>query len=309
MKVSLILSGLIIAGIVVVSSCKKSSTTTPTKDSDVTAVNDNSTAEQHSNDAVNITAQAFENSNNQVNYRTGNGSQVFSIGCATATLDAPNHKITVNFSGGVCLDGHIRTGALILDYSAGAANNAYYYRSAGFRCKITSQAYTVDNYTVNINKTITNTTGQASTNLSWADTSAISVVKPNNGGTITWNCARTQTLLNTQNVTFNGQVDSAAYVNATTPIKWAKALIGITGSANGVTAAGETYSFVITNQLVLDMQCSPSSLYPAHHPFIQGSFDFTPGAKATRHIDYGNGSCDLNATVTISGISIAITLP
>jgi hypothetical protein len=37
------------------------------------------------------------------------------------------------------------------------------------------------------------------------------------------------------------------------------------------------------------------------HVFIQGTFVYTPGIRAARTFDYGNGTCDLNATVTING--------
>ena len=43
--------------------------------------------------------------------------------------------------------------------------------------------------------------------------------------------------------------------------------------------------------------------------FTAGVLEHTPGGKATRYIDYGNGSCDDQATVTINGHVYTITLP
>jgi hypothetical protein len=43
--------------------------------------------------------------------------------------------------------------------------------------------------------------------------------------------------------------------------------------------------------------------------FTQGTLEHTPGGKATRYIDFGNGTCDDQATVTINGTTYTITLP
>jgi hypothetical protein len=43
--------------------------------------------------------------------------------------------------------------------------------------------------------------------------------------------------------------------------------------------------------------------------FTQGLLQHTPGGKATRYIDFGNGACDSDATVTINGTNYNITLP
>jgi hypothetical protein len=43
--------------------------------------------------------------------------------------------------------------------------------------------------------------------------------------------------------------------------------------------------------------------------FTQGVLEHTPSGKAMRTIDYGNGACDDQATVTINGNTYTITLP
>jgi hypothetical protein len=84
------------------------------------------------------------------------------------------------------------------------------------------------------------------------------------------------------------------------------ARIGITGNENGSRSTRETFTVNITNQLVRDFgDCDING----RRPFIQGTFDYTPSGKATRTFDYSNGSCDLNATVTINGVSHPIILP
>ena len=86
------------------------------------------------------------------------------------------------------------------------------------------------------------------------------------------------------------------------------AKIGITdgtGGTSGTRSNGETFSVTITNQLVRDFGgCDIGG----KRPFIQGTFIYAPAGKATRTVDYGNGTCDLNATVTINGVTYNITI-
>lgn len=42
--------------------------------------------------------------------------------------------------------------------------------------------------------------------------------------------------------------------------------------------------------------------------FVQGTFDLTPSNKPTRHIDFGSGTCDDIATVTINNHTYTIHL-
>ena len=173
---------------------------------------------------------------------------------------------------------------------------------------VTSSGYSVDGNQVNIiNKTVTNTTpssvsGQTvytGTNLTWNISANISITK-SNSETISWTCNRTKELINSNdNTCYNGQ-----YVG----INWTKAKIKLNGTASGVNAKNENYTAVATD-LVRDFTCSPDAAHPHRHPFTSGKIAYTPGSRPTRTIDYGNGACDLNATVTINGATYAITLP
>jgi hypothetical protein len=303
------LTALVLAGAVLLTSCRKKQK--EDEDSDVTAANDNTLAESTSNDVLTMAGQASENGSFS-SYRVGAGEDVTGLSCATISVTGAQ-QITATFSGGACLDGKTRSGSLTFDFS-GSTNGATAYRHPGFKCVITSSNYVVNSHSVTVSKTITNTTpvvfNPQTTNLTWNISSSISIVKPNGGGTINWSCpGRTQTLLNTS--------DTSVYHGASTPITWYKnnggtvigARVGITGSANCTSTNGSSFTVNITSQLVKDFTCSPDALHPGHHPFIQGTLDFTPGSKATRHVDYGNGSCDFNATVTINGHVYNITLP
>ncbi|MGZ4037725.1 MAG: hypothetical protein ACXVPQ_07840, partial [Bacteroidia bacterium] len=70
-------------------------------------------------------------------------------------------------------------------------------------------------------------------------------------------------------------------------------------------AQGRTFTANVTSALIRDFGgCSIGG----RHPFIQGQLEFTPNGKATRYIDFGNGTCDETATVTIKNKTYTITL-
>ena len=295
-KLSLALAGLMIASAAIVSSCKKKEAA----DSDTSGAADAHLSENTSSDIVSMGAQASDNSTASLStYRNGINNQILGLSCATVVRDTVAKTITVTFSGGTCADGRTRSGSIVYSY-ANSASGATYYRDPGFELDVTANNYMVDGNTVIIhNKTIKNTTpvgfNPATTNEAWSITANITINKAS-GGSVSWTCNRVKTLLNT----------SAVYTNAATPINWRNARIGITGSADGSRSTGETFSVNITNQLVRDFGgCDIGGKVP----FIEGTFTFSPSGKAERTFDYGNGSCDLNATVTINGVTHNITLP
>jgi hypothetical protein len=301
-KLTLALASLVLVSAVAFTSCKKK--TKSDEDNDTTAAQDNSLAETTSNDVLTMAGQASENQSVS-SYKLNPHDDVTGLSCATFSMIAAQ-KFTVTFSGNVCLDGKARSGMLTFDFS-GSTGGATAYRHPGFNCVITSTNYVVNSHTVTVNKTVTNTTpvgfNPITTNLTWKISSNITIVKPSGGGTVTWSCTnRTKTLLNTSD-TVN------VYHGTSTPISWGLARVGITGSANCTSSNGNSFSVNVTGQLVKDFTCSPDASHPGHHPFIQGTLDFTPSGKATRHVDYGGGTCDLNATVTINGTAHSITLP
>lgn len=304
-KITLSVAAIMLAMAVSVISCKKKDNTPDPADDETSSASDNSMAERTSNDATLMFSQASEIAvgDSLSSFRSA-GEDVFGMSCATVVRDFVNKIITITFSG-TCLDGRTRSGSLIGDYSQSTLG-ATYYRHPGYKCVVTSSNYVVDGTQISINKTITNTTpsgfDSTTTNMTWSISSTISIVKASNGGTVSWTCNKTKTLLNTS--------DTAVYHGQLIPISWNKARIGITGNSSGTTAGGESFTANATSQLVRDMTCSPSaSTYPGWHPFIQGAIDFTPGSRATRHIDYGNGACDNLATVTVNGVSFTITIP
>ena len=266
-------------------------------DTDISSVSDSNLAEHYSNDIVSIAAECSDEGTT-TSYRIGNNEQTLS-GSATVATDSINKIITVTFNGGVCIDGRTRSGTLTINYSSSTLG-ARHYRDPGFSCSVASTNYVVDGNKVNIiNKSISNTTptgfDPAVTNLTWNISADIHIVKSGNGGTFTWTCDHTETLLNT----------STLYHGSSSPIPWTIARIAIGGSSLGITTTGESFSATISTALIRDFgQCNIGG----KHPFIQGTMDFIPSSKSTRHIDFGNGACDNTATVTINSQTYTVSL-
>lgn len=279
----------------------------PSTDSDTSSASDDAIAETIVNDIEAVGAEAAENQGSLTNFKLASGSAISLANCATISI--VNKIITVDFGTScLCNDGRTRSGKLIYDFSASSPSTAIRYRNPGFDMKLTSQNYVVDGYSVTItSKNVKNTTPltlppglNPGKNLTWNINSNISIVKPSNTGTITRIISYTKELLNTS--------DTNCYRGQNKSIVWTLAKVKFNGNSNGVNAKGENYTNTATD-LVRDMNCSPYPNKPKRHPFISGKLNHTPGTKATRYIDYGNGACDVNATVTINGVIYNITLP
>lgn len=297
-RISLVIATALFASTILMSSCHKKKTTDD-EDSDTTEAADHSFAENASNDIVNIGSQATDNSSGSLSSYKMESVEGSLSSCATVKRDTLHHIDSVIFSNSLCMDGRVRNGILIFNYSA-STNNAKHYRDPGFSCSVTSSGYSVDGNAITIiNKTIVNTTpagfNPSTTNLTWNISAHIQVARP--AGTLDFSCTRTKTLLNTG--------DASVYHGSATPISWGLARISLTGNASGTTAKGNTFTASTDSPLIRDFGgCNVGG----RHPFIQGQLEFTPNGKATRYIDFGNGSCDENATVTIKGHTYNINI-
>jgi hypothetical protein len=77
-------------------------------------------------------------------------------------------------------------------------------------------------------------------------------------------------------------------------------IYGITGSSAGTDANGNAFSVNITKALTIDFSCQ--------YHIVSGIIEITPSGKATRVIDYGNGNCDDDATLTVGKKTIAFKI-
>jgi hypothetical protein len=259
---------------IVLASCKKNHSYE--KDKDTTGATDNALAEAMFMDLKNIADQA--ESGNMVFYRGAEDTAVF--GCATVISDTtvtPNSLIidfgTVNC---LCNDGNNRRGKIMVSYNGP-------YRDSG-----TVITHTPDNYFVNDNqltgsKTVTNMGHDANGNL-WYDIDVNgTVIKSGGGGTITWTSERQRT-----------------WIAGESTLTWLDDVYLITGWAAGTRVTNEPFNAIIITPLRKEIGC---------RHIVSGSFDFTSGVRPVRRLDYGSGTCDNNATVTLDGVTYNIVLP
>lgn len=78
----------------------------------------------------------------------------------------------------------------------------------------------------------------------------------------------------------------------------------ITGGAEGLSRSGRPFTVSILTPLLINMDCLLSGIY---HP-VSGVVAITPQNITTRELNYGAGSCDKLATVTVGSYSRDITL-
>ena len=283
MKTRKLTLGLALAAIVsagIFSSCKKKEK--EEKDSDTAGAADQSFASSTVNDMTSISDEAAK-TYSVSSFRTSDASGLLAASCASITVDtlAAAKTITVNFGATncVCNDGRARRGSLIISFTGR-------YRDSLTVITVTPQNYYVNDNQVTGTKTITNKGHNAAHHLVYDINANIQIIKANSGGTISWQSNRQREWLTGENT-----------------LQWNDDTYSITGTASGSTSNGNSFTSTITSPLIRNMS------FGCRRHFTQGTLEHTPGGKATRYIDFGNGTCDDQATVTINGNTYTITLP
>lgn len=267
-----------IVGSSLFSACKKKDN--EEKDTDTVGAADHSFASSTVNDMTNISDEASKG-HSISSFKTAESYALLSS-CATITFDtlAAAKTITVNFGATNCTgnDGRDRRGAIIISFTGK-------YRDSLTVITVSPQNYFVDNNQVTGSKTITNKGHNALHHLVYDINANIQIIKANGAGTISWQSSRQREWTSGENT-----------------LAWNDDMYSITGSASGTTSNGNTFTSIITSPLIRNMS------FGCRRHFTQGKLEHTPGGKATRYIDYGNGACDDLATVTINGTTYTITL-
>lgn len=286
---------LVLAGALTLTACQKQNLAAD-DDNDNTESTEQAFSENASADIANIGSNLLDNG-----AAAARGSSAYGkLGeCASIKRDTVLKIDTLIFNGGSCLDGRTRSGMLIFNYSA-SANGARYYRNPGFKCQITSLNYKVDDRLVNkVEKTIENTTpanfAENNGNLTWKISGVVEIACSK--GTHRMTFTRYKTLLNT--------ADATVYHGQQSPISWEKARVGVTGEASGTNAKGKNFNCTITNPLIRDFGACEVN---GRHPFIAGTLELTADKRGSRTVDFGDGSCDNLATVTVNNRTRTIEL-
>jgi len=244
-------------------------------DNDTTTTEDQSMAESTDNDMFKLGDDAVTNGN--VTLKNGDVEGLAGA-CATVTIDSSTNprKATIDFGTTNCMgqDGKNRRGKIIITHTGR-------FRDVGSVMTVTTQDFYVNDNKVEATKTVTCTAL-----FTWTIVvSNAKITLANNGGTITWSTNRTRKM-------------TAGYL---TPFIMTDDKYEITGSASGTNRNGINYTVDITSPLTVDFSCAKSRT-------TKGIITFTPAGKTARSIDFGNGTCDDEAVVTVGKNSKTIIL-
>ena len=200
--------------------------------------------------------------------------------CATVTHDTTSipHVITIDFGPVNCLgnDGHWRRGQIIISYTG-------HYFQAGSVRSIGFNGYYVDDNAITGTRTVTNNGQNGAGNYNWTiDVVNFTITKPNND----W-------------FTRNSNRNREMIQGYGTMNPWDDVYM-ITGTASGVKSNGHTMNTTIVTPLRKEVGCKW---------IVSGTMDMQPNNLPVRTIDYGTGTCDNIATLTVNGVSHTIQLP
>ena len=256
-------------------SCNRNNDATPTDDITTAEdrTDDNSETAMSSEAAqmagpVDAQTQGSANVITDADFRARFGS------CATRSYDFNTRTLTIDFgpTNCLCADGRYRRGKILVRFTTDVTR-----RPAG--SVVTREGYFVNDNQHTATRTFTDT---GSGSFTVAVTNA-SIIRANNGGTHSW----------TANWTFTrtagfgtSQVSDDVY--------------SVTGSATGTNRKSVGYTTTIQNPLIKRADC------PKY--FVQGTMVITNANSKAMTLDYGTGTCDNVATVTVNGRTRTITL-
>ena len=268
----LLIPALFLSLIVVISSCKRDRSS----DNYRSAI-DNATAENMFNDVFKQATDGVIAAEDSVDGRAVNS--MLST-CATITISPFDFvtfpkTITVDFGTSNCLgnDGRYRRGKVVMSTTG-------WYRDSGTVITVTPDNYYVNDNLVQGNKTLTNNGHNTSGNLTY--TLQVNGTVTTSEGIIYWNSTRQHEWIEGENTVLNPWDD--VYL--------------ITGSADGTNVQGEDFDVVINTPLRVQVGC---------RWITAGSMTLTSG-DFTISVDYGNGTCDANAVVTVNGNTYNIVM-
>lgn len=216
-----------------------------------------------------------------VNYRNGNSNTIMQPGCATVTtenISATEKKVKLDFgvTDVTCRDGKRRRGIIYLSYEGS-------YLDLNKENTVTFENFFVNDYKINGTMKVTYTGKNAQNQSVYSVNDDITINDPN-GKTMTWQNQRTRTFISGESTTYSS--DGLAGVTDD--------VYELSGSGNGVSFNGTSFTVTITEPLVLKGDCRFIS---------QGKAEVTPSGMSTRTIDFGDGTCDTEVGIVINGVT------
>ncbi len=261
------------AALLMFSSCKKNNPV----DNDFNAVKDDAFAESTFDNVTNLADEAYALSTNG---HFKSSDNIFLGDCATVTLDTTTfpYEMIIDFGDTNCLgtDGRYRRGKIIVTFTG------RYWRP-GTIITTTFDEYYVNDNQVEGTKVVTNNGFNDAGNMNWDIAVNGMITLANGEGTITWNSQRSREWIEGINTPFN---------------RWDNIYL-ITGDAHGERANGLHWTRQITNPLRIELAC---------RFIVSGTVKVIPEGKPVRILDFGDGNCDNEATVTVNGNTYTIYL-
>ena len=259
--------------------CKKDSNNNPA-DNEIQTSIDNSVA-QNEFSGIQALIDMEARSDTSV-WKTGGTTRTEGIYCpgsnvSASIIGADSAEMTVDFgSGCLCADGRFRTGKLNAVFTGR-------WRDVGTKAVITPDGYTSNSNAITFTKTIT----YEGTNSSGQDYWTVDVdnaVVYTSSGNISWECTRTTTFI----------------AGKDTPLDLTDNEYHIEGEGSGTSRTGIPFTVRTDEPLHIKLNCSN---------IVAGRYTLTPSGLNDRIVDYGDGTCDNKATLTIGSWTIELTLP
>jgi hypothetical protein len=257
--------------------CKKNSDDTNPAATSKNSATDNALAENLFNNVKDWSDQAMAGAT----LKSTLTDTVFMGTCVLATLDkaASEWFLTIDFGTTNCLckDDKNRRGKILASFTGS-------YWAPGTVITYTFDEYFVDDNKVTGTKIVTNKGLNSSSQLWWEITEDGSVIKANNGGTITW--ISTRQLVWTEGLA--------------TPYQWWDDIYELTGESHGVNSEGANYQYNITTPLKWKLNCQW---------IVSGILTLQVTGLPLITMDWGDGTCNNNAEIMMDGVTYPITLP
>ncbi len=252
------------------SSCRKS---VRDEDKDTKAAEDMALADICFNDASNLLTEVMET---EPGLRAAN----LNLACAVVTVDTLAFPMTVTIDFGtancLCNDGRNRRGILYATFTGK-------YRDSLTVVTITPSNYYLNDYKIEGTKTVTNKGHNSDGNLWYTVAIDNAIITAPDG---TWN------------VTFDSDRVREWIVGEGTAILSDDVYL-ISGNMDGTSRTGNHFYAESTTDVRIELSCS----WP-----VSGVIEVTPDNVSPRIIDFGSGTCDNDATVSVNGYTFDVEM-
>lgn len=258
-------------------------------DLDTTTSSDYAYSEFVSGDLKNISNEGLEYS---VNDPDGKTERIWylSNGCATITVNPawPDttfpKNITIDFGTGCSgMDGRVRSGKVMIS-STGR------YRSPGASWTVSTENYSINGIGVDATRSVENQGYNDQNHMVFKVENTLKKVTRPDGRSFSYSTTHERSWV--EGIETNFFDDGISGIQD--DVYW------ITGGGSGVNSDGNPFSVAITDKLVVELDC-PN--------VVSGVLEISPEGRPTRILDYGDGTCDNSAIVTINDGTFQIILP